>query len=296
MKINKITEQINSRTKNIDQLPIEDILKSINDEDKLIGKQVEKAIPNISAFVDHAVSQIKKTGRLIYIGSGTSGRLGVLDASECPPTFGVSSDLVLGIISGGDRALRESIENAEDSYRNSIHDLNKISLNNNDILLGISASGTTPYVLSALSYAKQVGALTGFLTCNDIKSLDYVDFLIKVLVGPEILTGSTRLKSGTATKMVLNMISTTTMMKLNRTYGNLMIDLKPNNKKLVKRALNILSEELNITITEAKEIYASAGNNLKIAILMGKKGLTFDEANKLISDNNGSLANSLNEK
>ncbi|MAX12485.1 MAG: N-acetylmuramic acid 6-phosphate etherase [Candidatus Marinimicrobia bacterium] len=296
MKINKITEQINSRTKNIDQLPIEDILKSINDEDKLIGKQVEKAIPNISAFVDHAVSQIKKTGRLIYIGSGTSGRLGVLDASECPPTFGVSSDLVLGIISGGDRALRESIENAEDSYRNSIHDLNKISLNNNDILLGISASGTTPYVLSALSYAKQVGALTGFLTCNDIKSLNYVDFLIKVLVGPEILTGSTRLKSGTATKMVLNMISTTTMMKLNRTYGNLMIDLKPNNKKLVKRALNILSEELNITITEAKEIYASAGNNLKIAILMGKKGLTFDEANKLISDNNGSLANSLNEK
>mgnify|MGYP001204692032 FL=1 len=296
MKINKITEQINSRTKNIDQFPIEDILKSINDEDKLIAKQVEKAIPNISAFVYHAVSQIKKTGRLIYIGSGTSGRLGVLDASECPPTFGVSSDLVLGIISGGDRALRESIENAEDSYRNSIHDLNKISLNNNDILLGISASGTTPYVLSALSYAKQVGALTGFLTCNDIKSLDYVDFLIKVLVGPEILTGSTRLKSGTATKMVLNMISTTTMMKLNRTYGNLMIDLKPNNKKLVKRALNILSEELNITITEAKKIYASAGNNLKIAILMGKKGLTFDEANKLISDNNGSLANSLNEK
>ena len=296
MKINKITEQINSRTKNIDQFPIEDILKSINDEDKLIAKQVEKAIPNISAFVYHAVSQIKKTGRLIYIGSGTSGRLGVLDASECPPTFGVSSDLVLGIISGGDRALRESIENAEDSYRNSIHDLNKISLNNNDILLGISASGTTPYVLSALSYAKQIGALTGFLTCNDIKSLDYVDFLIKVLVGPEILTGSTRLKSGTATKMVLNMISTTTMMKLNRTYGNLMIDLKPNNKKLVKRALNILSEELNITITEAKKIYASAGNNLKIAILMGKKGLTFDEANKLISDNNGSLANSLNEK
>ena len=135
MKINKITEQINSRTKNIDQFPIEDILKSINDEDKLIAKQVEKAIPNISAFVDHAVSQIKKTGRLIYIGSGTSGRLGVLDASECPPTFGVSSDLVLGIISGGDRALRESVENAEDSYRNSIHDLNKISLNNNDILI-----------------------------------------------------------------------------------------------------------------------------------------------------------------
>tara|TARA_Y100000996_G_scaffold54230_1_gene36951 strand:- start:1338 stop:2228 length:891 start_codon:yes stop_codon:yes gene_type:complete len=296
MKINKITEQINSRTKNIDQFPIEDILKSINDEDKLIAKQVEKAIPNISAFVDHAVSQIKKTGRLIYIGSGTSGRLGILDASECPPTFGVSSDLVLGIISGGDRALRESIENAEDSYRNSIHDLNKISLNNNDILLGISASGTTPYVLSALSYAKKIGALTGFLTCNDIKSLDYVDFLIKVLVGPEILTGSTRLKSGTATKMVLNMISTTTMMKLNRTYGNLMIDLKPNNKKLVKRALNILSQELNITKSEAKKIYSSAGNNLKIAILMGKKGLTFDEANKLISDNNGSLANSLNEK
>ena len=296
MKINKITEQINSRTKNIDQFPIKEILKCINDEDKLIAKQIEKAIPKISIFINYTVSQIKKTGRLIYIGSGTSGRLGVLDASECPPTFGVSRDLVLGIISGGDRALRESIENVEDLSENSIQDLKNISLNNNDILLGISASGTTPYVLSALSYARQVGAVTGFLTCNDIKSLDYVDCLIKVLVGPEILTGSTRLKSGTATKMILNMISTTTMMKLNRTYGNLMIDLKPNNRKLVKRALNILSEELNITKTESKKIYTSAGNNLKIAILMGKKGLTFDEANKMISDNNGSLINSLDEK
>ena len=296
MKINKITEQINSRTKNIDQFPIKEILKCINDEDKLIAKQIEKAIPKISIFINYTVSQIKKTGRLIYIGSGTSGRLGVLDASECPPTFGVSRDLVLGIISGGDRALRESIENVEDLSENSIQDLKNISLNNNDILLGISASGTTPYVLSALSYARQVGAVTGFLTCNDIKSLDYVDCLIKVLVGPEILTGSTRLKSGTATKMILNMISTTTMMKLNRTYGNLMIDLKPNNRKLVKRALNILSEELNITKTESKKIYTSAGNNLKIAILMEKKGLTFDEANKMISDNNGSLINSLDEK
>ena len=170
MKINKITEQINSRTKNIDQFPIKEILKCINDEDKLIAKQIEKAIPKISIFINYTVSQIKKTGRLIYIGSGTSGRLGVLDASECPPTFGVSRDLVLGIISGGDRALRESIENVEDLSENSIQDLKNISLNNNDILLGISASGTTPYVLSALSYARQVGAVTGFLTCNDIKS------------------------------------------------------------------------------------------------------------------------------
>ena len=296
MKINKITEQTNPKTKNIDQLSIIEILRCINDEDKLIAKEIEKVLPKISSFIDQIVRQIQKKGRLIYIGSGTSGRLGVLDASECPPTFGVSTDLVLGVISGGDKALRESIENAEDSSQNSIQDLKKISLNQNDILLGISASGTTPYVLSALTYANQIGSVTGFLTCNDIKSLDYVDFLIKVLVGPEVLAGSTRLKSGTATKMVLNMISTTTMMKLNRTYGNVMIDLKPNNKKLVDRALNILSKELNITITESEKLYAKAKFDLKIAILMGKKKMTYDKANKIILDNNGSLSNSLNEK
>ena len=296
MKINKITEQTNPKTKNIDQFTIIEILRCINDEDKLIAEEIEKVIPEISLFIDNIISQIQKRGRLIYIGSGTSGRLGVLDASECPPTFGVSTDVVLGIISGGDKALRESIENAEDSSHNSIKDLKKISLNQNDVLLGISASGTTPYVLSALAYANQIGSLTGLLTCNDVKSLHYVNFLIKVLVGPEVLAGSTRLKSGTATKMVLNMISTTTMMKLNRTYGNVMIDLKPNNKKLVERALNILSKELNISKTESEKLYVTAKFNLKIAILMGKKKLTYDKANKIILDNNGSLSNSLNEK
>ena len=294
MKINKITEQVNLDTKNIDQKPIQDILQSINKEDMRIAEQVEKVIPDISSFIEGVVKKLKKKGRLIYIGSGTSGRLGVLDASECPPTFGVSKDLVVGLIAGGDKALRESIENAEDSLGDSIASLKEINLSDNDVILGISASGSTPYVMAALQYGKKVGALTGFLTCNNIDSLEYVDCLIKVIVGPEVLSGSTRLKAGTATKMVLNMISTTSMMKMNRTYGNMMIDLLPNNKKLINRAVNIISQELKMDKHEAEKLYLSSGRNLKVAILMSKRDVTLEEANKIILDNKGSLSESLN--
>ncbi len=296
MKINKITEQANSKTKDIDQNSIEEILISINAEDQLIADKVKKVIPDISCFIKEIVKKLKQSGRLIYIGAGTSGRLGVLDASECPPTFGVSKDLVIGLIAGGDKALRESIEGAEDSLEDSINLLKEINFNKNDVLLGISASGSTPYVMTALKYAKKTGSLTGFLTCNNVNSLEYVDYLIKIVVGPEVLSGSTRLKAGTATKMVLNMISTASMMKMNRTFGNTMIDLLPNNNKLIQRAINIIAKELNISNDKAEKLYQLSENNLKAAILMGKKNITLDQANKIIIKNKGSLLDSLNEE
>ena len=293
MKINKITEQTNSSTKNIDQKSIDKILISMNNEDKLVANQVKKSIPDISSFIDKVVQKLKKSGRLIYIGSGTSGRLGVLDASECPPTFGVPQELVVGLIAGGDRALKESIEGAEDSLEDSVKQLKEIDFNDKDILLGISASGSTPYVLKGLEYAHKIGASTGFLTCNHIQPLKTVDYLISVIVGPEILSGSTRLKSGTATKMVLNMISTASMMKMNRTFGNIMIDLLPKNKKLIRRAINIIIDDLKISDKEAEKLYKLSGNNLKVAILMGRKNINFDEARQILHNNKGSLTDSL---
>tara|TARA_Y100001970_G_scaffold253178_1_gene327672 strand:+ start:2094 stop:2981 length:888 start_codon:yes stop_codon:yes gene_type:complete len=293
MKINKITEQTNSSTKNIDQKSIDKILISMNNEDKLVANQVKKSIPDISSFIDKVVQKLKKSGRLIYIGSGTSGRLGVLDASECPPTFGVPQELVVGLIAGGDRALKESIEGAEDSLEDSVKQLKEIDFNDKDILLGISASGSTPYVLKGLEYAHKIGASTGFLTCNHIQPLKTVDYLISITVGPEILSGSTRLKSGTATKMVLNMISTASMMKMNRTFGNIMIDLLPKNKKLIRRAINIIIDDLKISDKEAEKLYKLSGNNLKVAILMGRKNINFDEARQILHNNKGSLTDSL---
>ena len=295
MKINKITEQINIDTVKIDQNSVEDILFSINKEDQKVSSAVKASIPQISSFIEEVIQKLENSGRLIYIGSGTSGRLGVLDASECPPTFGVSKDLVLGIIAGGDKALKESIEGAEDSLEDSSLELKKIKLNKDDILLGISASGSTPYVLSALEYANSIGVTTGFLTCNNIQDLSYVKHLIKVIVGPEVLTGSTRLKAGTATKMVLNMITTTTMMKLNHTFGNIMIDLLPKNVKLVNRAIDILKKELSMNKKQAQNLYQKSGEDLKIAILMGKREMSYDDAKKTLLKNKGSLSKSLTQ-
>lgn len=289
MNINKITEQLNIKSKDIDQKDINQILSIINKEDAFVAEAIERVLPKISLFIDQVINKISKSGRLIYIGSGTSGRLGVLDASECPPTFGVSKDLIQGIIAGGDKALKESIEGAEDSLTDSVSELEKINFNSNDIILGVSASGTTPFVLSALEYANKIGAVTGFLTCNDIQSIEYINHIIRVIVGPEIISGSTRLKAGTATKMVLNMISTTTMIKLNHTFGNIMIDLMPKNNKLINRSLSILINELSINQKQAKALYDSSHQNLKVAIIMGKKNLSYMQACKILDDNNGNL-------
>ena len=295
-KINKITEDSNSKSKNIDKKNINEILNIINDEDRLVAGSVRAAISDVSAFIEQTVASLNNSGRLIYIGSGTSGRLGVLDASECPPTFGVSKNMVIGVIAGGDVALKESVEGAEDSSMSSIKQLDEISLNSKDIVLGISASGTTPFVISALKYAKKIGASTGLLTCNHVDRKRYVNHLIKVIVGPEILSGSTRLKSGTATKMVLNMISTVTMIKLNRTFGNVMIDLLPKNKKLINRSIDIIVDQLSIDRQKAKNIYDMSGGNLKIAILMGRNKLSQKEAGIILDENKGSLSDSLKSR
>ena len=289
MKINKITEQLNISSKDIDQKDVDQILSIINEEDSIVSKAVKNVLPEISLFIEEVIRKIEGSGRLIYIGSGTSGRLGVLDASECPPTFGVSKDLVKGIIAGGNKALKESIEGAEDSSTDSLSELEKLNFNSNDIILGISASGTTPFVLGALEYASKIGAITGFLTCNNIKSIKYVNHLIKVIVGPEVISGSTRLKAGTATKMVLNMISTTSMIKLNHTFGNIMIDLVPKNKKLIERALSIIMNEISIDRKQAEELYDLSRQNLKVAIIMGKKHISCDEAYRILNEENGNL-------
>ena len=289
MKINKITEQLNISSKDIDQKDVDQILSIINEEDSIVSKAVKNVLPEISLFIEEVIRKIEGSGRLIYIGSGTSGRLGVLDASECPPTFGVSKDLVKGIIAGGNKALKESIEGAEDSSTDSLSELEKLNFNSNDIILGISASGTTPFVLGALEYASKIGAITGFLTCNNIKSIKYVNHLIKVIVGPEVISGSTRLKAGTATKMVLNMISTTSMIKLNHTFGNIMIDLVPKNKKLIERALSIIMNEILIDRKQAEELYDLSRQNLKVAIIMGKKHISCDEAYRILNEENGNL-------
>ena len=296
MKINKITEQTNSSTKNIDQKSIDKILISMNNEDQLVANQVKKSIPDISSFIDKVVQKLKKSGRLIYIGSGTSGRLGVLDASECPPTFGVPQELVVGLIAGGDRALKESIEGAEDSLEDSVQQLKEIDFNDKDILLGISASGSTPYVLKGLEYAHKIGASTGFLTCNHIQPLKTVDYLISITVGPEILSGSTRLKSGTATKMVLNMISTATMIKLGKVYGNLMVDLKTVNNKLIDRGIRIISDITGIEYNQAKVRLLLAKNSVKSAIVMEKLNCSLDEAREKLEEADGFLHRLINLK
>ena len=281
MNINKITEQSNLKSENIHKKDINQIIQMMNEEDNLVSEAVKIVLPRISSFIKDVVISFKKKGRLVYIGSGTSGRLGVLDASECPPTFGVSKKMVIGVIAGGDLALKESIEGAEDDINQSINQLQQIKFCSKDILLGISSSGTTPYVLSALKYASTLGSVTGLLTSNKIKSLKYIDHIIETIVGPELISGSTRLKSGSATKMVLNMISTVSMIKINRTYGNLMINMIPKNEKLKKRATKMISNKLNVSAETAEFIFRKSGYNIKVAILMYKKSISYEQALKL---------------
>ena len=231
----------------------------------------------------------------MYIGAGTSGRLGVLDASECPPTFGVPSDMVIGIIAGGDKALRDAIEGAEDDKSGGKKDLEKINFSQNDTLVGITASGTTPYVVGALEYAKSLGAKTVLLCCNPYGDLFKADVLINVAVGPEVIAGSTRLKSGTACKMVLNMISSISMIKLGKVYENLMVDVKATNNKLKKRALKIVMEAGRIPNYEAEAKLVDAQGNLKVAIIMARLDVDAEKAKSILEKANGYLYKALGE-
>ncbi|HHW58472.1 MAG TPA: N-acetylmuramic acid 6-phosphate etherase [Clostridia bacterium] len=292
-----ITEGRNPDTMDIDRLSTIDMLKKINNEDKKVAFAVEKVIPSIAEAIDKIVEKMKKGGRLIYIGAGTSGRIGILDASECPPTFGVDPGLVVGIIAGGDRAIRNAIESAEDDMKAGRQDLININLTSNDSVVGITASGRTPYVIGGLQYAKEIGALTVGLFCNKNESIsNIVDVMITPVVGPEVIMGSTRMKAGTAQKLVLNMISTGAMIKLGKVYSNLMVDLQPNNEKLIERARRMVKLATGANEELIEKTLQETNYNVKLAILMIVADVNKEEAKKLLSLADGYIAEAIKLK
>lgn len=297
MKINLTrldTEKINDNSKNIDKLSTIDMLKVINEEDKTVAIAVEKVLPNIALIVDETYKRIKNGGRLIYIGAGTSGRLGVLDASECPPTYGVDFELVQGIMAGGQSAIFKAKEGAEDSKELAVDDLKDINLNENDIVIGLAASGRTPYVIGGLEYANEIGAGTGSICCVQNAEISKVAKLpVEVIVGAEVVTGSTRMKSGTAQKLILNMISTGTMIKLGKVYGNLMIDVRPTNEKLVERSKNIIINCTGVSREIATEIFEKSGRDVRVAIFMALTNLNREESIKLLEENENNISKAL---
>jgi len=260
MSFIKTTEQ-SSIYENLDKMSVFELLQNINTEDKLIPLAVEKALPEIEIMVQKVVSQLKNGGRLFYIGAGTSGRLGVIDASECPPTFGVPFDLVVGIIAGGDAAIRKAVEFAEDDVQQAWKDLTEFTINANDFVIGIAASGTTPYVIGGLEQCNQNNIPTGCITCNTGSPLAQIaQFPIEVVVGPEFVTGSSRMKAGTAQKLVLNMISTATMIQLGKVKGNKMVDMQLSNNKLVDRGIRMIRTEIEVTYEEAGKLLQENGS------------------------------------
>jgi N-acetylmuramic acid 6-phosphate etherase len=257
---NRITET-NSRYENLEKMKVGELLTSINTEDKTVPLAVEKILPEITQFVEAALIRMKNGGRLFYIGAGTSGRLGIVDASECPPTFGVPHGIVIGIIAGGDAAIRKAVEFAEDDTKQGWKDLEDHQIAANDILVGIAASGSTPYVLGAIEQAKKLGILTGGITCNPGSALaKLTDHAMVAVVGPEFVTGSTRMKSGTAQKLILNMISTALMIGLGRVKGNRMVDMQLSNNKLVDRGTKMIMDELKIDYDSANALLAKHGS------------------------------------
>ena len=291
-----LTEKSNERSNNLDSISTSELVDIFVDEDKKPQQAVSKAKDNISKSIDEIYLKLKQGGRLFYIGAGTSGRLGVLDAAECPPTFCTSPDLVQGVIAGGFKALVESSENQEDDESSSINDLKKRGFSKIDCLVGITAGGTTPYVLSALDYCKRIGGLNILITCvpeSDL-ILQY-DIIIRLITGPELLTGSTRLKAATATKMTLNIISTGVMVKLGKVYKNKMIDVSISNSKLLDRSIRILIELLDINLEEAMNLLKISNGSTKKAILMGIGKLSYNDALDILSRNDQSLRKCLDE-
>lgn len=289
------TEQLNEKSKNLHLLSASEIVTLMNSEDQQVPKAISKCLPEIAKAAQAIAESFKKGGRLVYLGAGSSGRLGVLDASECLPTFSADPNQVVGLIAGGDKALRTPIEGAEDNPLLGAEDLKNINLNKEDVVCGISASGSAAYVTGALKYAKDLGCCTIMLTCNpncekDIRKNVDVDIFIIPAVGPEILTGSTRLKAGSATKMVLNMLTTTAFVLSGKVYKNLMIDVKPFNKKLVARQKRILITLFNdLDESTAQDLLQKSGNNVKTAILMHTYNIGYDKADELLKQNNGNL-------
>ena len=285
-----ITEQRNPNSMNVDSLSALEIVQLMNEEDKQVPLAIEKCLPQIAQAVECIVAAFQQGGRLVYIGAGTSGRLGVLDASECPPTFGVSPEMVKGIIAGGERALRHPIEGAEDSKTQAVVDLQTIQLSSKDVLVGIAASGRTPYVIGALGYAKSLGSVTVSIASNPNSAMaNIVDIAIDTVVGPEVLTGSSRLKSGTAQKLVLNMLTTASMILLGKCYQNLMVDVQASNEKLKARAIRIVMQATDCDKALAEETLKQADQNAKLAIMMILSGLGRAQAEALLEKHQGKL-------
>lgn len=285
------TEQRNPRSEHIDRVETAELLVLINKDDQAVAEAVGTAIPTLAGFLDLLVERVRAGGRLFYIGAGTSGRLGVLDASECPPTFGVSPELVQGIIAGGEPALSRATEASEDDPAAGAYDLTERGFRAIDTLVGIAASGRTPYVVGAIRAARAMGALTAAVVCvEDSVLAREAECALVALVGPEILTGSTRMKAGTATKLILNMISTGLMIRLGYTYGNLMVNVQPRNQKLIDRACRIVAQAANVGVTAAADLLEAAGRDVKTAIVMAKKDVTRKEAVALLEQRQGILA------
>ncbi|WP_273320547.1 N-acetylmuramic acid 6-phosphate etherase [Vallitalea guaymasensis] len=285
------TEQKNERTKNIDILTTIEVLQLMNDEDKKVAGAVQKVLPDIAEAVDIIYEKIADGGRLIYCGCGTSGRLGILDAVECPPTFGVEPELIQGIIAGGMGAIIKAVEGAEDNFQLGAEDLRSLGFTEKDVLVGIAASGRTPYVLGAVDYANSIGAKTISLTCSNGSRLNELsDVAIVPLPGAEVITGSTRLKSGTAQKMVLNMLSTSVMIKLGKVYGNLMVDVKASNEKLFERTVSIVKSATGADDCQAREVLERCGYSAKTAIVMIKCNMGMQKAEKALVEADGHIS------
>lgn len=286
------TEQRNPNSMNLDQKSVREILELLNKEDVTVPLAVRDEFDHIESAINLVVHSFKNGGRLVYVGAGTSGRLGILDASECPPTFGVDKSLVQGIIAGGREAIMNAIEGAEDNERAGGDDLKTIGITNKDVVIGIAASGRTPYVIGALKYAKEIGAKTASISNNKNSKIGAItDVAIEVVTGPEVLTGSTRLKAGTAQKLVLNMITTTSMIRIGKVYQNLMVDVQPTNEKLIDRAKKIIMEATGVNYDVAERYFERAQRNVKIAIVMILLNCSYEEAIKNLEEAQGFIKN-----
>lgn len=289
-----VSEERNPRTMGIDLMATPEIVATINAEDRLVPEAVGKTLPQVAQAVEAIVAAFGKGGRLVYIGAGTSGRLGVLDASECPPTFGVPPTMVVGLIAGGLGALVSAVEGAEDNAEAGAADLRAIELTAEDVVVGIAVSGRTPYVIGALDYARSLGAVTVGLTCNPASTIaGLADISIAPLVGPEVVTGSTRLKSGTAQKLVLNMLSTASMIRIGKTYQNLMVDVRTSNEKLLARAVRIVMQATDCPEEVAEAALQRTGNEVKLAILTILTGLDVEAAHAAMARSGGFLRRAL---
>ncbi|EGO5242295.1 N-acetylmuramic acid 6-phosphate etherase [Enterococcus faecalis] len=285
------TEARNEATKKIDQVSILEMVTLINQEDQKVAQAIEKVLPQIAAAIDAAAERFKKGGRLIYCGAGTSGRLGALDAIELTPTYSVSPERAFGILAGGEKAMYQAIEGAEDSKELAIEDLTQHQLTARDVVIAIAASGRTPYAISAIEYGKKVGALTISVTCNNQSPMNQLaEIGIAPIVGPEVITGSTRMKAGSAQKMVLNMFSTGIMVKVGNIYQNLMVNVQPTNEKLIQRATNIIKEAAEIEESQAKEYLEAAQLEVAPAIVMAKAHVDFQKAKQLLAEHDGRIS------